>query len=153
MRTVGEIIEGKDFYCVGKDQTVLEAAQLMTEHQIGAVPVLDENRLVGIFSERDLMTRVVAKGLDVKVTRIEEVMTKDIIVAEAGESYESCLKKMKQISARHLPVVSGNQLIGMVSMRDLLLLDLSEKDQEIKWLTAYIYYIPPGWENRCRPVG
>ena len=148
MRTVGELIKGKGFYVVKVGQTVLEVVQLMAEQQIGAVPVLDENRLVGIFSERDLMTRVVARGLDVKATKVEQVMTKDLVVADAGESYEGCLKKMKQIGGRHLPVVSGDKLIGMVSMRDLLLLDVSEKDEEIKWMTAYIHYIPPGWEGR-----
>lgn len=148
MHRIGEIIRGKALHCARAEQSVLEISRYMAEQNVGAVPVVEGDRLVGIFSERDLMTRVVAQGLDAGTTRIGEVMTKDLVVTGPDETIGSCLRKMKQINARHLPVVSGNQLVGMVSMRDLLLVDLSDKDEEIKWLTAYIHYVPPGWEAR-----
>jgi CBS domain-containing protein len=110
---------------------------------VGAVSVLDGSRLVGILSERDVMSRVVAPQLDPDRTRVGEVMTKDLVVAQSGESHEEGLRKMKQAGCRHLPVVDGDRLVGMVSQRDLLQIDLSEKDEEIRWLNAYIHFIPP----------
>jgi CBS domain-containing protein len=89
------------------------------------------------------MGRVVAKGLDPDATRVGDVMTRDLVVSEAGESHEDGVRKMKQAGCRHLPVVEGGQLIGIVSLRDLLQVDLSEKDEEIRWLNAYIHYTPP----------
>ncbi len=142
---VGDILKGKELTVVRREQSVWDVARLMVTKNIGAVPVLDGDRLVGIFSERDLMTRVIVAGKYPQRTPVGEVMTRELVVAEAGESVESCLQKMQQINARHLPVVSGDKLIGMVSIRDLLQVGLEAKDDEIKHLTAYIHYIPPGY--------
>jgi CBS domain-containing protein len=105
--------------------------------------VLEGSRLAGVLSERDIMARVVAPGLDLDATRVGEVMTRDLVVAQAGDSHEDGLRRMKQAGCRHLPVVAGDHLLGMVSQRDLLQVDLSEKDEEIRWLNAYIHFIPP----------
>ncbi|MGH7376943.1 MAG: CBS domain-containing protein, partial [Candidatus Methylomirabilales bacterium] len=102
----------------------------------------------GIFSERDLMSRVVARGLDPKTTPIGQVMTKEILVGEADEAVETALAKMKQKNIRHLPVIDGNQLIGMASLPDLLLLEVTLKDEEIRLLNAYIHYVPAGASRR-----
>ncbi len=142
---VGDILKGKELTVVRCDQSVWDVARLMVTKSIGAVPVLEGDRLVGIFSERDLMTRVIVAGKYPQKTQVGEVMTRELVVAEAEESAESCLTKMQNINARHLPVVSGNKLIGMVSMQDLLQIGLEAKDEEIKHLTAYIHYIPPGY--------
>ncbi|MBI3788912.1 MAG: CBS domain-containing protein, partial [Ignavibacteriales bacterium] len=71
-----------------------------------------------------------------------------IVVATAEETYESCLKKMQQLHCRHLPIVSGEQLIGMVSLRDLLMIDIDKKEQDLEYLHSYIYTIPPGMAKR-----
>jgi len=145
MEPIRKIVEGREVYSVNINHTVQEAAQYMSEKNIGAVPVLDENsRLVGIFSERDVINRVVAKGLDPKVVKVKEVMTKEIVAANADESYESCLLKMKQANCRHLPIISGHQLLGMLSLRDLLLMDITVKEESIKTLQDYIYRASPG---------
>jgi CBS domain-containing protein len=147
MKTIGSIVTGRETYHLRDGQTVREAARYMTERRVGAVAVLSGNRLAGIVSERDIMGRVVAKGLDPDQVPVAEVMTKDLVVAHAGDSHDDGLRKMKQAGCRHLPVVEGDRLIGMVSQRDLLQIDLTEKDEEIRWLNAYIHFIPPAREG------
>ena len=148
MKTMGAVVAGREVYHVRVEQSVREAARYMTERRVGAVAVLEsKNRLAGILSERDLMGRVIAKGLDPDATRVADVMTRDLVVAHAGESHEDGVRKMKQVGCRHLPVVDGDRLVGMVSLRDLMQVDLSEKDDEIRWLNAYIHFIPPGREG------
>ncbi|HEY3120786.1 MAG TPA: CBS domain-containing protein [Vicinamibacteria bacterium] len=147
MKTIGSIVEGRETYHLRDAQTVREAARYMTERRVGAVAVLAGDRLAGIVSERDVMGRVVAKGLDPDQVRVGDVMTKELVVAHAGDSHDDGLRKMKQAGCRHLPVVEGDRLAGMVSQRDLLQIDLTEKDEEIRWLNAYIHFIPPAREG------
>jgi CBS domain-containing protein len=143
MKTIGGLVAGRETFHVRSEQSVREAARYMTDRRVGAVSVLEGTRLVGVLSERDVMARVVARQLDPDRTRVGDVMTKDLVVAQGTESHEEGLRKMKQAGCRHLPVVEGDQLVGMVSQRDLLQIDLSEKDEEIRWLNAYIHFIPP----------
>jgi CBS domain-containing protein len=143
MKTIGHIVGGREVYHIGEDQSVREAARYMTERRVGAVAVLAGDRLAGILSERDIMGRVVARGLDLDKTRVGDVMTRDLVVVRTKESHEDGLRKMQQAGCRHLPVVDGDHLVGMVSQRDLLQIDLTEKDEEIRWLNAYIHFIPP----------
>jgi CBS domain-containing protein len=147
MKSVGEVVAGREVYQVPVDQTVRQASRYMTERRVGAVAVLDGDRLAGILSERDIMARVVARGLDPDQTRVGDVMTRDLVVGDAADSHDDALRKMKQAGCRHLPIVRGDRLVGMVSQRDLLQIDLSEKDEEIRWLNAYIHFIPPGREG------
>jgi len=144
MKTIAALLAGREeMYLLAPPQSVREAARYMTERRVGAVCVLDGSRLVGVLSERDIMGRVVARGLDLDRTSVGEVMTRDLVVGHAGDSLEDALRRMKQAGCRHLPVVEGDTLVGMVSQRDLLQVDLSEKDEEIRWLNAYIHFIPP----------
>jgi CBS domain-containing protein len=143
MKTIGTLVSGRDVYHLRVDQTVREAALYMTERRVGAASVLDGTRLVGILSERDIMGRVVAQGRDPDATRVSDVMTRELVVAGVGDPSEEGLRRMKQAGCRHLPVVDGDRLVGMVSQRDLLQVDLSEKDEEIRWLNAYIHFVPP----------
>jgi len=143
MKTVGALVGDREVYHVNVSESVREAARYMTERRVGAVSVLEGTRLVGILSERDIMSRVVAKGLDLDRTAVKDVMTRDLVVAQTEDSHEDGLRKMKQAGCRHLPVVEDDHLIGMVSQRDLLQVDLTEKDEEIRWLNAYIHFIPP----------
>ncbi len=147
MKTIGAVVAGREVYHVRVDQTVRDVARYMSERRVGAVAVLEGTRLAGILSERDIMARVVARGLDPDRTRVGEVMTKDLVVAHGNESHEDGVRKMKHVGSRHLPVVDGDRLVGMVSLRDLLQVDLTEKDEEIRWLNAYIHFIPPGREG------
>ena len=142
MRTVGELIQGKAFYTANSDQSVYEIARYMAEKDIGAVPILQDNRLVGIFSERDIIKRVIVAGKDVRTTSIKEVMTTELVVAQSNEEIAQVLEKMQKNRCRHMPVVVGDRLTGFLSLRDLLSADLEEKDAQVQQLNTYVYYSP-----------
>ncbi len=144
MPTLGEIVKDKPVRVVLTGKTVLEAAEYMAAHNIGAVPVLDGDQLVGIFSERDLLKRCVTKKIDISATKIQDVMTKRVVIMEGSDSYEDCLRIMKQESIRHVPVIEGDKLIGVISMRDIMQVDMDEKEQKIDVLNSYIHYNPKG---------
>ena len=144
MKRINEIVAGRPVYTVRKDESVQEAAGLMSQHKIGAMSVMDGNRLVGVFSERDVINRVVARRLDPSKTTVGTVMTSDIVVARPEDTLSSCLKKMKLANCRHLPVVDGEVLIGMVSLRDLLQVDIGEKEDRLEILQNYMFHLPPG---------
>jgi CBS domain-containing protein len=142
MKTLNDLTRNRPLHVVRKGQSVQEVVDRMASNNVGAVPVLDGSRLIGIFSERDLMVRCNAKKIDLNSTRIEDVMTKKVILMESDDSYEDCLKIMKQQGIRHIPVRQGDKLIGMVSMRDLMQFDSEEKKEEIDVLQSYIHYFP-----------
>jgi len=123
-------------------QTVLEVASMMVEHNIGAVPVLQNGRLTGVFSERDLMTRVVVAGKDPAHTLVGEVMTEDPLTVAQDDPLETCKTLMKRHGFRHLIVCAGRELKGVVSLRDILLHDLDEKDDEVRMMRAYLHSTP-----------
>ena len=123
-------------------QTVLEVARLMVEHNIGAVPVLKQGEVVGIFSERDLMKRVVVHGKDPARTPVSEVMTEDPLAVEPKDDLETCMTLMRRHGFRHLLVCSGRELRGVVSLRDILLHDLDEKGDEVRMMRAYLHSTP-----------
>jgi len=139
---VYDLINAQDTHRADAGQTVFEAARAMVERNIGAVPVLRDGLLVGIFSERDLMKRVVVEGRDPRTTRVEEVMTEDPLTVRPDESLETCLVLMRRHGFRHLPVCDGKELKGIVSLRDILLHDLNEKDHEVRMMRAYIQASP-----------
>jgi len=143
MDTVGNIVKNRGVFTVQRGQTVMEAAKFMVEKGIGAVAVLNGDRLVGIFSERDLMKRVVAKGLDPQQVKIEQVMTSNLVTAHPNETYEACLAKMQSHSIRHLVIAAGDRLVGVISLRDLLMIDIKEKSAAIEMMNAYLHYVPP----------
>ncbi len=144
MKTIGTLVAGREVYHVRVEHTVRDAARYMSERRVGAVAVLQGDRLTGVLSERDIMSRVVARSLDPDAVMVGEIMTRDLVVASASDSNEDGVRKMKQAGCRHLPVIQGDRFLGMVSLRDLLQVDLSEKDEEIRLLNAYIHYVPPG---------
>jgi CBS domain-containing protein len=123
-------------------QTVLEIASLMVQHNIGAVPVLQNGQLVGIFSERDLMSRVVVAGKDPVSTTVSQVMTADPLTIAPNDSLETCMTLMKRHGFRHLPVCAGRELKGVISLRDILLYNLDEKDDEVRMMRAYLHSTP-----------
>lgn len=137
-----ELIKNQDTYRAEAKQTVLEVAQAMVARNIGAVPVLRDGLMVGIFSERDLMKRVVVEGRDPRATRVEEVMTPDPLTVSPQEELQTCMLLMRRHGFRHLPVCEGKELRGLVSLRDLMLHDLNEKDDEVRMMRAYIQASP-----------
>lgn len=123
MKTVREILSErpqKNIYSVLPDQSVLSAAQLMKFKNLGAVPVMKENILLGIISERDMLNKVVGPGLDPRDVSVEKIMTKFLTFTSPNETISDCLSKMKNSHCRHLPVVEKTKLVGMISLRDVL---------------------------------
>lgn len=139
---VYDLIKNQDTYRADAEQSVLDVALAMVDRNIGAVPVLRDGLLVGVFSERDLMKRVVVEGRNAAATRIADVMTANPFTVEPDQDVCSCMALMQHHGFRHLPVCRGKQLIGMVSLRDILLHDLDEKDGEVKMMRAYIHSVP-----------
>ncbi|HMK30399.1 MAG TPA: CBS domain-containing protein [Terriglobales bacterium] len=138
MKAIYELVKDRDTYSIESSITVLDAARYMAEKNVGAVAVVRAHELVGIFSERDLMKRVVSEGRNPKTTRVEEVMTKDPCVVSPNETLSNCMRLMKEHNFRHLPVCDGKKLKGLISLRDLLLHDLVEKEGEVHMMRAYI---------------
>jgi len=137
-----DLIKNQDTYQADIGQTVLETVRAMVERNIGAVPVLDNGQLVGIFSERDLMKRVVAEGRDPRSTSLAEVMTDDPLTISLNEELGNCMSVMRRNNFRHLPVCHEGKLVAMVSLRDILLQDLTDKDDEVRMMRAYIHSVP-----------
>lgn len=148
MTSIKQLLEHRSLFSVNKDSTVQAAVEYMALNNIGAVPVMQETRLVGIFSERDVINRVIAKNLTPQATRVADVMTTNLVVAESDETSDDCLRKMKQANCRHLPVVEGETLVGIISLRDLLQVEISEKDDKIEFLNNYMFHIPAGMEKK-----
>lgn len=132
MTTLRELVKDRRLYSVKDDQTVLDAARYMMEHNIGAVPVLRDGTLAGILSERDIMNRVVAVGRTPGTTAISEVMTAKPRAVAADESIEECLFIMREFGFRHLPVVDGPELKGVVSLRDVLMHQAIELERQTR---------------------
>ncbi|HMH07486.1 MAG TPA: CBS domain-containing protein [Terriglobales bacterium] len=130
MSPIYELVKDRKVCSVEADSSVLEAARLMMEQRIGAVPVMRSGELVGIFSERDVMNRVVAVGRLPGTTKVSEVMTANPKAVDVGESIENCLYLMREFGFRHLPIVDGKELKGLVSSRDILLRYISLKEAE-----------------------
>ena len=143
MHTLRQVIQRLNLISAEPDAWVFDVVVAMSEGRIGAIPIIEGERLVGIFSERDLMTRVVVLGRDPRLTRVVEVMTHEVITAGLDESVERCLQKMQRAGCRHLPVVHDGRVISMLSMRDLLRDEVEEQGEEIRNLRAYIQQVPP----------
>jgi CBS domain-containing protein len=137
-----DLIKNQDTFQAELGHTVIETIRAMVERNIGAVPVVHNGMLVGIFSERDLMRRVVAQGRDTRTTCLAEVMTDDPLTISMSADLANCLALMRRHGFRHLPVCHEGHLVGMVSLRDILLHDLNEKDEEVRMMRAYIYSMP-----------
>ena len=138
---IRDVIRDREPYSMKATASVMEAAEFMAARSIGAVCVLDEEgRLMGVFSERDLLNRVVVQKLDPATLKIGEVTSKTRAVIRCDETPRQALERMEQIGSRHLPVMDGEQWVGMLSMRDLLRVELSEQGNEIKLLHEYIQH-------------
>lgn len=142
MKQIGELIEGQALMVIEPGLKVRAAAQQMSERNIGAVAVVESGRLAGIFSERDLMARVVAQGLNPDDTPVNVVMSKELVVASPSDEVGDALQKMHSIRARHLPVVDHGKLVGMISIRDLLEVDDAHHRDRATFLKELVTYSP-----------
>jgi CBS domain-containing protein len=143
MKAIREILRGQDTATVDRRTLVTDAARLMASRHIGALPISDGDEVVGIFTERDALNRIVAAGVDPSRTPIGDVMSSTLVVADIDESYDACLDRMRRAHIRHLIVLDRGRMAGIVSMRDLLKVDLDEKDEAITLLNAYVQDVPP----------
>jgi CBS domain-containing protein len=146
MAQLKTLLAGRRLTFVSPEMNVTEVAVKMANAKIGAVVILDDEKLRGIFTERDLLNRVVSVGKDPKTVKVSEVMTTNVCVCTAEDSYEYCLAQMKQIGCRHMPIVEGDKLLGILSMRDLLKHQVSIKESELKMMNSLYMYQPPNME-------
>jgi CBS domain-containing protein len=142
MKQLRDIMRPGFLHCVQQTDSVAAAVRTMTAMNVGIVIVLDGERLVGVFSERDVVQRVVDRGLATATTAVGTVMTSDLVVADAEEDYQSAMRKMDRANIRHLPVVSGEHLLSMLSIRDLMRVELEDKGEELRYLQEYLYQAP-----------
>lgn len=132
--------KGTQVLSIGKDATVLDAALLMNEHRVGAVVVLERDRLVGMFTERDVLRRVVAERRDPARTPVGEVMTVEVVCGRPDTTLDEARGSMKHRRIRHLPVVDGDErLIGLISIGDLNAHDADTQEQTIHLMHEYIH--------------
>jgi len=143
MARVNEILAQKvvDLLTVTPDMTVIEAAEQMNAKGTGSVLVLEAGHLVGIFTERDLMRRVVAVRLDPAATSIRQVMTTALVTANPEASVGDCGTLMSERRIRHLPVVRGDQILGVITTGDLLAWELKEQKSVIEQLESFVFYV------------
>ena len=140
MKTVTMILhaKGRDVWQVTPDSSVFDALRLMAEKNIGALAVLEQERLVGIFSERDYARKVILKGRSSKNTPVKEIMTTKVIHVGPDKTIEECMELMTHRRVRHLPVLDGNQLVGVISIGDVVKSIISEQETLIQDLEHYI---------------
>ena len=142
MKLIGEIIQGHPLFHAKSSDNVRDVAKMMSDKNVGAVAILEAGRLVGIFSERDLMKRVVAAGLNPEKTPVGKVMTKELVVGHPKDDINDALQKMHSIGCRHLPVVDSGNLIGMISLRDVLEIDDDTQRKRASFLNELVTYSP-----------
>jgi CBS domain-containing protein len=140
MRTVAQLLEvkGRDVWSISPDASVYDAIKLMADKEVGALLVLEAGKLVGIISERDYTRKVILKGKASKDTPVRDIMTTHVIYTHPDETIENCMALMTAKRVRHLPVLNGNGLVGVVSLRDLVKTLISEQASLIKQLENYI---------------
>lgn len=139
MSTVREIVQDRDLFQVGEFDTVAQVARQMAELHVGAILVLNGESLRGIFSERDLMKRVVLEHLDPETTPVRVVMSTDVVAVDELASLEEAMELMQSHNCRHLPVTRGSRVVGFLSMRDLMNFELARKTEELHHMRAYIH--------------
>jgi CBS domain-containing protein len=132
MALIYDLVKDRRVLTTDADKTVLEASRFMMENHIGAVPVMRDGELVGIFSERDVMNRVVANGRAPGTTKVSEVMTSNPKTVGVDETIENCLFMMREFGFRHVLITDGKTVKGLVSLRDLLLRYVSQSEQSRK---------------------
>lgn len=145
MATVRDLLarKGSAAFTVTPAQTVLDAAALMNDKGIGGLLVVKEGQLVGVFTERDVLRRVVAARLDPATTTVDSVMTRDVITCSPETQLDECRAVMTERRVRHLPVVGGGEIKGIVTIGDLLAMEVAEHRETIGHLQNYVFDVRP----------
>ncbi len=140
MKPVQELLKNRDstIFQVGPSITVFEALGLLAQHGVGAMIVLDQGKLVGVVSERDYTRKVALQGKNSKETTVAEIMTREVITVTPTTGTRACMTLMSQKNIRHLPVVDGTKVLGMISIRDIMNDIIAGQEQTISQLTNYI---------------
>jgi signal-transduction protein with cAMP-binding, CBS, and nucleotidyltransferase domain len=136
---VQDILQGRTLFSVEINDSVADVARRMADLRVGAILVLRNDELRGLFSERDLMTRIVVEGRDPEATKVGDVMTTDLATIDESSTLEEALERMNQNNCRHLPVMRGEEVCGFLSMRDLMRFELDSKTEELYHLKAYVH--------------
>ncbi|TDJ70785.1 MAG: CBS domain-containing protein [Planctomycetota bacterium] len=139
MRRVIDIIANRaEPFLLDSAMNATEASRFLREHHIGGAPVTENGRLVGFCSERDIVYRVVARSRDPDETKVAEIMSPDVLAARPGDTVDQCETMMQNAHVRHLPIIEDGKVIACISLRNLLVSDLSETRFEVSCLTEYI---------------
>jgi len=140
MSTVADVLrkKGSDVATVTPDRSALDAAKIMHEKHIGSVLVLDGDNIVGIFTERDLMNRIVAEGKDPAATAVKTVMTERITCCTPESTLDACRTAMSTNKIRHVPVVNEGKLVGIISSGDILARELKDSEESLRYLHEYM---------------
>ncbi|MCU7802605.1 MAG: CBS domain-containing protein [Candidatus Thiodiazotropha sp. (ex Lucinoma borealis)] len=140
MHTVNQLLQSKGFDVVTIDlnASVFEALKLMAEKGIGSLVVLENGDVAGLFSERDYARNIILKGRTSKETRVEEIMTRHVIVVKPQQSVEECMAIMTDKRVRHLPIMQDEKLVGIISIGDLVKAIIEEQQFVIEQLVSYI---------------
>ena len=141
MKTVRQLLEakGSTVHSVSPDERVIDALRLMAERGIGAVLVVEGQRVVGIMSERDYARKVILKGKSSQETPVREIMTERVVYARPEQTVPECMALMTNKRIRHLPVLEGDRLVGVLSIGDLVKETISEQEFIIRQLENYIH--------------
>ena len=138
MSRVRDILHQRELFSVEETQSVCQVARRMAELHVGAILVVRDGELRGVFSERDLLTRVVIEGLQPDTTPVERVMSTNISTIDESASLEEAMEAMRVHGCRHLPVLRTGKVVGFLSMRDLMNHELAHKTEELHHMRAYI---------------
>jgi CBS domain-containing protein len=141
MKTAAQLIADKKntgVISIAPNRPVIDGLIILAEYKIGALIVMDQDRMVGIFSERDYAREVVLKGKSSKITTIEEVMTKNVLVGHGKDSFEKAMTLMTENHIRHLPIMDGHNVIGMLSLGDVAKEMIMYQKNLIKELEGYV---------------
>lgn len=140
MATVRDMIrkKGNEVFTIAQEATVLDALKMMAKHNIGALLLMSGDKLEGIVSERDCIRKVELMGRDAKTTKVSEIMTGDVITVDCSQPLEECMSLMIEKNIRHLPVYDGNELAGLLSMRDVLKEVIEVQQMMLSQLERYI---------------
>jgi CBS domain-containing protein len=141
MPTVKDLLKGRserEIWSLTPDMTVLQALQAMADHNVGAMPVMEGDCLLGVFSERDYARKIVLKGRHSNDTPVREVMSREVVTVGLDETLDNCMRLMSEKHVRHLPVVEGCKLVGHFSIRDLMQWMIEQQRHRIDSLENYI---------------
>ena len=139
MARVRDIVHGRELFSVEEGSSVADVARTMAQLHVGAILVLNGGRLRGVFSERDLMKRVVLEQKDPASTPVDEVMSRDVVTIDEMAAVEDAMELMRCKNCRHLPVTRGSHVVAFLSMRDLMNFELERKTEELHHMRAYIH--------------